>query len=62
MKVVGSRASGYMWEQCWTLLARYAGPENLDSLRELAAKPGIQGEKRTKLDAMIAGFENNEPP
>jgi len=57
VKVVGSRASGYMWEQCWTLLTRYAGPENLDQLRDLAAKPGIQGEKRTKLDAMIAGFE-----
>lgn len=62
VKVVGSRASGYMWDQCWTLLTRYAGPDNLEQLRELAAKPGIQGEKRTKLDAMIAGFENIETP
>ncbi|QJE96180.1 hypothetical protein [Luteolibacter luteus] len=58
VKVVGSRASGYMWDQCWTLLTRYAGPDNLDQLRELAAKPGIQGEKKAKLDAMIEGFEN----
>lgn len=60
VKVVSTRASGYMWEQCWTLLRRYAGPENLDQLREIAAKPGLQGEKKTQLDAMIAGFEGGE--
>ncbi len=57
IKVVGSRTSGYLWEQSWLVLRNHAGRENLEALRQLAAKPGIEGEKRIQLGAMIANLE-----
>jgi len=57
LKIVGTRASGYMWEQGWNLMKQYSGPGNLEALRELAAKPGIQGEKREQLNALIGRIE-----
>jgi len=58
-KVVESRASGYLATQSWDLLKRYHGPENLEALRELAAKPGLNGERKLELQQMVAALEND---
>ena len=57
IKIVRTRASGYMQEQCWTLVKRYAGPSNLDGLREIAALEGLAENKRSEITAIIAGLE-----
>lgn len=58
-RVVGNRAEGYLAAQSWDLLKRYHGPDNLNALRELAAKPGLNGERKQEVQQMVEALENN---
>ncbi|WP_367870192.1 hypothetical protein [Luteolibacter sp. Populi] len=56
IKIVRTRASGYMLNQCWDLVKRYAGPANIEGLEELGNLEGLPDEKRGEVEAMIQGF------
>ncbi len=57
LKIVSTRASGYMQQQCWTLVKRYAGPSNLEGLRGIAALEGLGEDKKTEINQIIARLE-----
>lgn len=57
-KIVSSRTSGYLVDQAWSLLERYAGPEQLPVLQALAAKPNLSEDRRKRVGAIIAGLES----
>ncbi|MES2657355.1 MAG: hypothetical protein V4689_01995 [Verrucomicrobiota bacterium] len=53
-KIVSNRTSGYLVDQAWGLLERYAGPGQLGAMQELAAKPNLSEDRRKRVDALIA--------
>jgi len=55
-KIVSTRTSGYITEEAWTLLNRYAGPEQLPMLQQIAAKPNLPPQRRDQVDKLIARF------
>ncbi len=52
-RIVSSRTSGYLTQQAWSLLERYAGPDQLEAMEQLAAKPALGEELRAKVEAII---------
>ena len=58
LKIVPTRASGYAVSQAWRLLEENAGPEQLEGIRELAAKPGLKEEQRQTLERLIKDLES----
>lgn len=52
-KIVSSRTTGYLTQGAWDLLNRYAGPEQLGAMQELAAKPNLSEERRKKVSEII---------
>ena len=57
MKIVSTRSSGYLEQQAWGLVKQYAGPAQLEALRNLAAKPNLPAEKRQIVETLIQGAE-----
>lgn len=55
-KIVTTRSDGYITNQAWTLLNRYAGPEQLPVLQQIAAKPNLPQERRDQINKLIARF------
>lgn len=53
-KIVGSRTDGYVTNEAWRLLERYAGPDQLETLRAFSAKPNLGKERRQNLDRILA--------
>lgn len=53
VKIVSSRTTGYLTQGAWDLLDRYAGPEQLEEMQELAAKPNLDEERRKKVNEII---------
>ena len=53
-KIVTTRTSGYVSDRAWTLLDRYAGPDQLPALQQIAAKPNLPQERRNQVNQLIA--------
>ena len=52
-EVVGSRTPGYLFEQALTLLDRYGGPEQLESMQALAAKPNLSPAVQERVNRLV---------
>ncbi|WP_193210767.1 hypothetical protein [Luteolibacter marinus] len=53
LKIVTTRSSGYLQQQAWALLNRYAGPAQREALEEFAAKPNLSEARRASLEAIL---------
>ena len=53
-KIVTTRTSGYVAEEAWTLLNRYAGSDQLPALQQLATKPNLPQQRRDQVNQLIA--------
>lgn len=59
-KVVSTRSSGYMADQAWTLLERYAGPAQFPAMRELAANPNLSEDRRKRINSILGRLSAKE--
>jgi len=53
LKLVSSRSGGYVDQQAWGLLTRYAGDAQVDGLKALLDKPNLSADKRQKIQQLI---------
>ena len=58
LKVVAARSEGYLFQEAMKRLKQYAGPEQVPAMRALLAKPGVDGDLRTGLEAAVQAAES----
>ena len=57
LKVIASRSESYVFRQSLERLEQYAGPGQGDGIKALLARPGVDGDLRTKLKKILAEAE-----
>ena len=53
LKVVAARSESYLFREALKRLQQYAGPEQVEGIRELLAKPGVDGDFRKALEGVL---------
>ena len=53
LKVVAARSESYLFREALKRLQQYAGPAQAEGIRELLAKPGVDGDFRKALEEVL---------